>query len=76
VGDHLASLIFHTFASPLTPTPTLSVYDTVFGLCLLDTLDTWFDLYQLGFRYMAPVRVLPFSSKLFFDELAESVRVP
>ncbi|KAJ6463229.1 hypothetical protein C8R47DRAFT_1157501 [Mycena vitilis] len=52
MGDHSACIIYSTFTS-LTPSPALSIYDEIFGLCLSETLDAWFDKYELGFRFVS-----------------------
>ncbi|KDR67644.1 hypothetical protein GALMADRAFT_161443 [Galerina marginata CBS 339.88] len=53
VGDHAARIIFCTFTS-LPPSPDLSIYDEIFGLCLSNNLDAWFGTYEMGFRFVSP----------------------
>jgi hypothetical protein len=38
------------------PPPNLSIYNEIFGLCLSKTLDAWFDKYEMGLRFVSPVR--------------------
>ncbi|KIM44440.1 hypothetical protein M413DRAFT_431451 [Hebeloma cylindrosporum] len=53
MGDHIGRIIFNTFTS-LPTTPDLSIYNEMFGLTLSETLDTFFDNYELGLRYVSP----------------------
>ena len=55
MGDHVGRIIFRTFTS-LPPPPNLSIYSEIFGLCLSETLDAWFDKYEMGLRFVSPVR--------------------
>jgi hypothetical protein len=55
MGDHVGRIIFRTFTS-LPPPPNLSIYNEIFGLCLSETLDAWFDKYEMGLRFVSPVR--------------------
>jgi hypothetical protein len=55
MGDHVGRTIFCTFTS-LPPPPNLSIYNEMFGLCLSKTLNAWFDKYDLGLRFVSPVR--------------------
>ena len=55
MGDHVGRIIFRTFTS-LTLPPDLSIYNEIFGLCLSETLDAWFDKYEMGLRFVSPVR--------------------
>jgi len=55
MGDYVGRIIFRTF-TPLPPPPNLSIYNEIFGLCLLLTLDAWFDEYEMGLRFVSPVR--------------------
>ena len=55
MGDHVGRIIFRTFTS-LFPPPNLSIYNEIFGLCLSETLDAWFDKYEMGLRFVSPVR--------------------
>lgn len=55
MGDDTAQIIFETFTS-LPPPPNLTLSDELFCLSLSLTLDSWFDDYQLGFRFVSPVR--------------------
>ncbi|KAF9048271.1 hypothetical protein BDZ89DRAFT_1057850 [Hymenopellis radicata] len=52
MGDHIARIVYHTFTS-LAPAPNLSIYDEIFGLSLSLTLDTWFDTYEMGLRFVS-----------------------
>ncbi|KAF8883387.1 hypothetical protein CPB85DRAFT_1338640 [Mucidula mucida] len=55
MGDHVARIVFSTFVtSHHDGTPSLSVYDEICSLSLSMTLDTWFDTYELGFRFVSP----------------------
>jgi hypothetical protein len=68
MGDHTAQIIFATFTST-DPPPNLSIFDEIFGLNLSKTLDDLFDLYQLGFHFVAPVRSsYLLISKIFIDQ--------
>ncbi|KAJ7457636.1 hypothetical protein B0H11DRAFT_2320075 [Mycena galericulata] len=53
MGDHLARVIFNTFAPPPAPIPNLSIHDEIFGISLSDTLDAYFDNYELGLQSMS-----------------------
>lgn len=64
MGDHTARIIYRTYTNA-TPPSNLSIFDEVFGLNLSKTIDDLFDKYQLGFRYVAPVR----SSYLLISKL-------
>jgi len=55
MGDHVGRIIFRTFTS-LAPLSDLSIYNEIFGLCLSETLDAWFDKYEMGLRFVSPVR--------------------
>jgi len=55
MGDHVGRIVFRTFTS-LPPPPNLSIYNEIFGLCLSETLDAWFDKYEMGLRFVSPVR--------------------
>ena len=55
MGDHVGRIIFRTFTS-LFPAPNFSIYNEIFGLCLSETLDAWFDKYDMGLRFVSPVR--------------------
>jgi len=55
MGDHLARVIFDTFVSA-PRSPTLSIYDKMFCIALLPTLDHWFHNYELGLRFVSTVR--------------------
>jgi hypothetical protein len=61
MGDHLLRVVYSNFVSPLPP-PTLSIYDEICGITLTRNLDAAFDTYELGLRFVAPVR----SSSLVF----------
>jgi hypothetical protein len=50
--------LYGTFVSP--PPPTLSIFDEICGITLFDHLDRWFDKYELGLRFVAPVRISSF----------------
>ncbi|KAF9048270.1 hypothetical protein BDZ89DRAFT_1057849 [Hymenopellis radicata] len=52
MGDHIARIVYHTFTS-LAPAPNLSIYDENFSLSLSLTLDTWFDTYEMGLRFVS-----------------------
>ena len=54
MGDHLACVVFDTFVSAPRP-PTLSIYDEMFGISLVSTLNTWFQNYELGLRFVSTV---------------------
>ena len=54
MGDHVGRIVFRTFTS-LSPSPDLSIYNEMFGLCLTKTLNTWFDKYDMGLRFVSPV---------------------
>ena len=62
MGDHVGRIIFRTFTSLLPPS-NLSIYNEIFGLCLSENLDAWFDTYDMGLRFVSPVRS---SSPLIF----------
>ncbi|EDR15992.1 uncharacterized protein LACBIDRAFT_321108 [Laccaria bicolor S238N-H82] len=53
MGDYTARIIFQTFTGN-NPSPDLTIFHEIFGLSLLSYLDTLFDVYQLGFHYIAP----------------------
>ncbi|KAJ6524460.1 hypothetical protein DFH09DRAFT_1189646, partial [Mycena vulgaris] len=53
MGDLIGRIVFRTFTS-LAPAPNLSIYDEIFGLTLSQTLDAWFDNYQMGLRFVSP----------------------
>lgn len=53
MGDDTARSIFQTFTS-IPPPPNLTLSDEIFCLSLSLTLDTWFDEYELGFRFVSP----------------------
>jgi hypothetical protein len=55
MGDHLLRVIYHNFVRA-PPPPTLSIYDKICGITLSLQLDAWFDIYELGLRFVAPVR--------------------
>ena len=55
MGDHVGRIIFRTFTSLPLPT-NLSIYNEIFGLCLSKTLNAWFDNYEMGLRFVSPVR--------------------
>ena len=55
MGDHVGRIIFHTFTS-LPPKKNLSIYNEIFGLSLSETLGAWFDKYEMGLRFVSPVR--------------------
>lgn len=55
MGDHLLRRIYETFVGT-PPHPALSVYDEICGILLNPFLDTLFDVYELGLRFVAPVR--------------------
>ena len=61
MGDHVGRIIFRTFTF-LVPPPNLSIYNEIFGLCLSKTLDAWFDKYEMGLRFVSPVRSSPLFS--------------
>ena len=67
MGDHTARIIVQTFA-PGIPFANLSIYHEIFGLNLVQQLDHLFDLYQLGFHYIAPVRTFYFLISKFFTD--------
>jgi len=54
MGDHLLRRIYETFVGT-PPPPALSVYDEICGISLSPFLDTLFDVYELGLRFVAPV---------------------
>jgi hypothetical protein len=54
MGNHLFRVVYSTFVS--TPPPALSIYDEICGITLTLNLDIWFDTYELGLRFVAPVR--------------------
>jgi len=60
MGDHLACVVFDTFVSAPRP-PTLSIYEEMFGISLVSTLNTWFQNYELGLRFVSTVRSYIFS---------------
>ena len=55
MGDHVGRIIFRTFTS-LPLLTNLSIYNEIFGLCLSETLDAWFDKYEMGLRFVSLVR--------------------
>ena len=55
MGDHVGRIVFRTFTS-LSPPPNLSIYNEIFGLCLSRTVDAWFNKYEMGLRFVSPVR--------------------
>jgi len=55
MGDHLLRVVYNTFV-PSPPPPTLSIYDEICNITLSLVLDTWFDDYIFGLRFVAPVR--------------------
>jgi hypothetical protein len=56
MGDYSLRIIYNTFVSTPPPAPVLSIYDEVCGITLNWNLDAWFDTYDLGLRFVAPVR--------------------
>jgi len=64
MGDHLLRTIYCNFVSPSSsPPPSQSIFDESCGITLTVTLDTWFDKYEFGLRFITMVRS---SSFLFF----------
>lgn len=57
MGDHTARNILRTFTT-LDPSADVSIFDEIFGLNLISYLDGLFDVYELGFYYISPVRSL------------------
>ncbi len=55
MGDHVLRLIYSAFVTT-PPPPALSIYDEICGITLIGNLDSSFDLYELGLRFVAPVR--------------------
>lgn len=55
MGDHLLRIVYSAFVSS-PPPPALSIYDEICGITLTRNLDAWFDTYELGLRFVAPVR--------------------
>jgi len=55
MGDHLFRFIYSNFVST-PPPPALSIYDEICGIALSRILDDPFDTYELGLRFVAPVR--------------------
>jgi hypothetical protein len=55
MGDHLLRVIYCNFVQT-PPPPTLSIYDEICGITLSLPLDAWFDVYELGLWFVAPVR--------------------
>jgi hypothetical protein len=55
MGDHLGRIVFRTFTSLPHPLD-LSIYNEIFSLCLMKTLDAWFGKYEMGLRFVSPVR--------------------
>ena len=55
MGDHVGRIIFRTFTSLPHPT-NLSIYNEFFGLCLSKMPDAWFDKYEMGLRFISPLR--------------------
>ncbi|KAF8965637.1 hypothetical protein BDZ97DRAFT_1904020 [Flammula alnicola] len=53
MGDHLARIIFRDFSSASPPIPNLSIYDERFGISLSNNLDAYFDIYELGLRFVS-----------------------
>ncbi|KAJ7669630.1 hypothetical protein B0H14DRAFT_3072377 [Mycena olivaceomarginata] len=53
MGDHLARVVCRNFLPGSPPIPNLSIYDERFGITLSTTLDPFFDMYQLGLRFVA-----------------------
>ena len=54
MGDHILHVIYSDFVS--TPPANLSIFDEVCGITLNRNLDGWFDMYELGLRYVSQVR--------------------
>ncbi|KAJ7132206.1 hypothetical protein C8R44DRAFT_612100 [Mycena epipterygia] len=52
MGDHLARVIFRNFSSALPLIPNLSIYDEIFGISFSRNLDAFFDMYELGLRFV------------------------
>jgi hypothetical protein len=59
MGDHLLRIIYEAFVST-PPPPTLSVFDEICGITLHMALDAWFDVYELGLRFIDLVRTSSF----------------
>ena len=55
MGDQLLRVVYRSFEST-PPPPTLSIYDEICGITLTRNLDAWFDKYELGLRFVAPVQ--------------------
>jgi hypothetical protein len=55
MGDHLARIIYRDFVSASTPIPDLSIYNEIFGISFAESLDAYFDVYELGLRFMSVV---------------------
>ena len=55
MGDHLLHIIYRDFVST-TPSPVLSIYHEMCGITLSPNLDILFDEYELGLRFVSPVR--------------------
>lgn len=53
MGDHLARIVFRDFVS--APIPDLSIYNEIFGISLTKSLDAYFDVYELGLRFVSVV---------------------
>ncbi|KAJ7210463.1 hypothetical protein GGX14DRAFT_450810 [Mycena pura] len=53
MGDHMGRFIFQTFTSQ-PPASNLTIYDEIFGVSLTETLDAWFGMYKMGFRFVSP----------------------
>ena len=77
MGDHLLGVVYNTFVSS-PPPPALSIYDEICGITLIPNLETLFHKYELGLRFVAPVRkssFLVFYSKSLVHELRMSTNV-
>jgi hypothetical protein len=55
MGDHLLRVVYNTFVRT-PPRPALSVYDEICGISLSRNLDAYFDIFELGLRFVAPVQ--------------------
>ena len=54
MGDHLARIIYRDFVSASPPTD-LAIYNEIFGISFSESLDAYFDVYELGLRFMSVV---------------------
>ncbi len=55
MGDHVLRIVYRNFVPTPLP-PALSIYDEICGITLTSLIDVPFDNYELGLRFVAPVR--------------------